>query len=156
LNLKYLANGLTKEKVRLLEKQLRAAKAEFQARLAQLGAENEGLVAENEGLVAENKGLVAENKGLVAENKGLVAELQHAQERLATIREAARPTSEIEGRARTGASGMKRPRIPEERNDTGSSTRASKRPKELSERSGETESAAEGISGNEVMSEDDD
>jgi hypothetical protein len=149
LNLKYLANGLTKEKVRLLEKQLRAAKAEFQARLAQLGAENEGLVAENEGLVAENK-------GLVAENKGLVAELQHAQERLATIREAARPTSEIEGRARTGASGMKRPRIPEERNDTGSSTRASKRPKELSERSGETESAAEGISGNEVMSEDDD
>jgi hypothetical protein len=149
LNLKYLANGLTKEKVRLLEKQLRAAKAEFQARLAQLGAENEGLVAENEGLVAENK-------GLVAENKGLVAELQHAQERLATIREAARPTSEIEGRARTGAGGMKRPRIPEERNDTGSSTRASKRPKELSERSGETESAAEGISGNEVMSEDDD
>jgi regulator of replication initiation timing len=149
LNLKYLANGLTKEKVRLLEKQLRAAKAEFQARLAQLGAENEGLVAENEGLVAENK-------GLVAENKGLVAELQHAQERLATIREAARPTSEIEGRARTGASGIKRPRIPEERNDTGSSTRASKRPKELSERSGETESAAEGISGNEVMSEDDD
>jgi regulator of replication initiation timing len=142
LNLKYLANGLTKEKVRLLEKQLRAAKAEFQARLAQLGAENEGLVAEN--------------KGLVAENKGLVAELQHAQERLATIREAARPTSEIEGRARTGASGIKRPRIPEERNDTGSSTRASKRPKELSERSGETESAAEGISGNEVMSEDDD
>lgn len=128
MNLKYLANCLTKEKVRLLEKQLRAAKAEFQARLAQLGAENEGLVAE----------------------------LQHAQERLATIREAARPTSEIEGRARAGASGMKRPRIPEERNDTGSSARASKRPKELSERSGETESAAEVISGNEVMSEDDD
>ena len=145
MNLKYLANCLTKEKVRgqhqqiaLLEKQLRAAEAELQARLELTASQGKELAE------------------LRAENEGLVAELQHTQQRLATIYEAARPTSEIEGRARAGASGMKRARIPEEGNDTGSPARATKRAKEPLERSGETESATEEISGDEVVSEDDD
>lgn len=145
MNLEYLANCLTKEKVRvqhqqiaLLEEQLRTAKAEFQAQLELSTSQDQEL------------------SELRAEIKELGAELQHTEEKLARIREAARPTPEIEGRTGAGASGLKRSRICEERNDTGSSARASKRPKSRYERSGETEAAAEEISGGEVMPEDED
>ena len=140
-----MANCLTKEKfglqqqrIALLEKRLRSAEAELQARLE---------------LTASQGRELAELRTI---NKELVAELQHTQGWLARIREAARPTPEPEGRARAGASETKRARTPEDRNDTGSSARASKRSKKLSERSGEATSAAKEISGDEVMSEDDD
>jgi hypothetical protein len=124
-----------KEKVRvqhqqiaLLEKQLRTAKADLQTQL-ELSVSQDQKLAE-----------------LRAEIKEMSAELQRTEEKLARIREAAGPTP----------SGLKRARIREERNDTRSSARASKRHKVRFEKSVETESAAEEIFGDEVMSEDDD
>lgn len=141
LNLKYSANCLTKEKPQLqheriahLEEQLQVANAKLQAQIELTDSQDQKLAE------------------LRAQIDDLVAKLQREQEWLARIREEVITTPEIEGAARAGASGMKRAWIPEDRTDTSTSARASKRPKEPSERSGEMEFTAE----YRVTSEDDD
>lgn len=121
-----LANYFTKEELRMqrerianLEEQLQAVNAELQAQI-ELNASKDENLAE-----------------LRAQNECLDAELEHNLQKLARIHEDARQTPESEGRARAGASGMKRAWISEGRNDTGCSIRAAKRPKEPSERNGE-------------------
>jgi hypothetical protein len=127
--LEILVNCFTKEELRVQREQITHLKQ-------QLWAVNAALQARRE-LAASQDEKLAE---LRAQNEGLVAKLQRSHQRLARIREEAEPSPEFEGMARVGASRMKRAWIPEGRNDTECSARASKRPKKPSERSDRMES----------------